>query len=247
METKNNGSFTSNFVISAHGKRDKLDGKLNRQFFSRKSPWLAVKFHARLDFEENLVALYQFNGGYCGVSKIETDDVNICYLADFNSFKKHKNIESYQENVLYKNKALKNVLENAFSKFEKPLTISQIYFGKKPLIENHILMSGDTAGLIHPLCGNGMAMAIESASILSPLIIRCWQERNFSREEMEQSYISRWNDKFSRRMKTGRRIQNLFRPGIFSSMALQGLKLFPAALPLIIRQTHGSPIEPPRH
>jgi hypothetical protein len=27
-------------------------------------------------------------------------------------------------------------------------------------------MIGDTAGLIHPLCGNGMAMAIHSAKIV---------------------------------------------------------------------------------
>jgi len=32
------------------------------------------------------------------------------------------------------------------------------------------LMIGDTAGLIHPLCGNGMAMAIHSAKIASELI-----------------------------------------------------------------------------
>jgi flavin-dependent dehydrogenase len=31
-------------------------------------------------------------------------------------------------------------------------------------------MIGDTAGLIHPLCGNGMAMAIHSAKIVSKLI-----------------------------------------------------------------------------
>jgi flavin-dependent dehydrogenase len=29
-----------------------------------------------------------------------------------------------------------------------------------------MLMIGDTAGLIHPLCGNGMAMAIHSAKLL---------------------------------------------------------------------------------
>jgi flavin-dependent dehydrogenase len=40
------------------------------------------------------------------------------------------------------------------------------FFQQKKKLENHILMIGDTAGLIHPLCGNGMAMAIHSAKIV---------------------------------------------------------------------------------
>ena len=40
-------------------------------------------------------------------------------------------------------------------------------FAPKKPVEEHILMSGDAAGLITPLCGNGMAMAIRSAKILS--------------------------------------------------------------------------------
>ncbi|WP_317129550.1 NAD(P)/FAD-dependent oxidoreductase [Flavobacterium zepuense] len=32
-------------------------------------------------------------------------------------------------------------------------------------------MIGDTAGLIHPLCGNGMAMALHSAKIAAELVL----------------------------------------------------------------------------
>jgi hypothetical protein len=53
--------------------------------------------------------------------------------------------------------------KNAVIQFEKPLTISQVSFEEKKC-ENHIIMIGD-AGLIHPLCGNGMAMAIHSAKL----------------------------------------------------------------------------------
>jgi hypothetical protein len=40
-----------------------------------------------------------------------------------------------------------------------PYTISQISFEKKTRIEKHMLMLGDAAGMITPLCGNGMSMA----------------------------------------------------------------------------------------
>lgn len=244
VETKMNGRFNTKLVIAAHGKRSGIDGKLQRTFFTRKSPWLAVKYHARSCFDDDLVALYQFDGGYCGVSKIETGEINICYLADYESFRKHKNIRIYQENVLHKNEELGEILNNSLSTFEKPLAIGQIYFGKKTLVKNHILMSGDAGGSIHPLCGNGMAMAIESAAMLAPLVIKFLQKKDEGfRKKMEADYITCWNRRFSGRMAAGRIIQSLFKPGLLSAIALNGLKLFPRSLPFIIKQTHGSPFE----
>lgn len=49
-----------------------------------------------------------------------------------------------------------------------------------------MLMIGDTAGLIHPLCGNGMAMAIHSAKIASELCVLYLNEKKISRNELEE-------------------------------------------------------------
>ena len=63
--------------------------------------------------------------------------------------------------------------------FEKPEVINEITFEKQDPVSNHILMCGDAAGMITPLCGNGMAMAIHSAKILSGLIIEANSEARF--------------------------------------------------------------------
>ncbi len=76
--------------------------------------------------------------------------------------------------------------------FKKPLTISQISFQKKNPVENHIFMVGDSAGLIHPLCGNGMAMAIKSAQIFSELFLESFRKRNFDRTKLEEEYTFNW-------------------------------------------------------
>ena len=94
----------------------------------------------------------------------------MCYITDYESFKKFKNISNFQKKVVCKNKHLKNIFEQSTSVFEKPLTISQVSFETKRPVENHIIMCGDTAGMIHPLCGNGMGMAIISAKLASNLI-----------------------------------------------------------------------------
>ena len=62
---------------------------------------------------------------------------------------------------------LKSYFESSDFIFNKPLVISEINFNKKKLIEDFLIMCGDTAGLITPLCGNGMAMAIHSGKIIS--------------------------------------------------------------------------------
>jgi len=81
-------------VIGAFGKRSNIDQKLNRNFIQKKSQWLAVKAHYSGDFPNNLVGLHNFKGGYCGVSKVENNIINICYLADYKTFKQFKNKQS---------------------------------------------------------------------------------------------------------------------------------------------------------
>ncbi|MNE54331.1 hypothetical protein D3C80_1491030 [compost metagenome] len=215
---------------------------MERDFISKKSPWLAVKGHYSGNFDEKLVALYNFQGGYCGVSKVENDVINICYLADFETFKKYKNIEEYQKLVLYKNKKLKAIFENSTSLFEKPLTISQISFDKKEPVENHILMIGDTAGLIHPMCGNGMAMAIHSAKIASELVLDFYYGKIESRSELEKKYIQEWKKHFSRRLFFGGILAKALTYKNFTHAMTTVAASVPSLLSLIVKQTHGRPV-----
>ncbi|UPZ14729.1 NAD(P)/FAD-dependent oxidoreductase [Flavobacterium humidisoli] len=234
--------LSSKIVLGAYGKRSNIDQVLSRDFISKKSPWLAVKGHYKGSFDESLVALYNFQGGYCGVSKVENDVINICYLADFDTFKKYKNIEEYQKSVLYKNKKLKGIFENSTSLFEKPLTISQISFDKKEPVENHILMIGDTAGLIHPMCGNGMAMAIHSAKIASELVLDFYYGKIESRSEFEKKYIKEWKKHFSKRLFFGRILAKALTHKNLTYIMTTIAASIPALLSFIIKQTHGRPI-----
>jgi flavin-dependent dehydrogenase len=144
--------------------------------------------------------------------------------------------------VIYKNPHLKAVFEKCVLLFEKPLTISQISFEKKNTVEDHILMIGDTAGLIHPLCGNGMAMAIHSAKIASELIIDFLNNKIRSRKELEETYTQEWNNNFKSRLATGRFLAKILQKEKLASYLMQLLAIFPFLLPKIIKKTHGKPI-----
>ena len=234
--------LTAKIVLGAYGKRSNVDQVLHRNFIHKKSPWLAVKAHYAGSLDPALVALHNFKGGYCGVSKVEDNIINICYLADYATFKQYKNIEDYQQNVLYKNKHLKSVFENSTLLFDKPLTISQISFDKKQAVENHIIMIGDTAGLIHPLCGNGMAMAIHSAKIASELILEYYAIKGMNREALENNYTKEWKKHFGKRINMGRILAQLLTYKTITNIFVAIVASFPGLLPVIIKQTHGKPI-----
>lgn len=241
-ETKSNEIVTSKIVIGAYGKRSSLDVKLDRKFIKNKSPYLAVKTHVKGNFPEDTVALHNFEGGYCGVSKVENDSINLCYITDFEAFKKYQDIQEFQRKVVYKNDYLKSIFENTSPVFETPLTISQISFESKSPVENHILMCGDSAGMIHPLCGNGMSMAIRSAQMASDLIIDYLDKKIASRELLETTYISTWNKAFESRLKVGHIVANGFRNNTLANLSIRVLKILPFLIPYIIKRTHGKPM-----
>ncbi|WP_396158823.1 NAD(P)/FAD-dependent oxidoreductase [Flavobacterium sp.] len=242
ITTSNALKFKSRIVLGAFGKRSSIDQKMQRDFIKKKSPWLAVKGHYKGIFPDDVVGLHNFKGGYCGVSKVENNVINICYLADYDSFKNYRNIEEYQVAVVEKNPNLKSIFNSITLVYEKPLTISQISFSSKNAVENHILMIGDTAGLIHPLCGNGMAMAIHSAKIASELVAKYLSNEIPTRPALEEHYTQQWNHNFKQRLHIGSLLASLLQNPKLSAVIYRMVIVFPFLLPLIISKTHGKPI-----
>ena len=242
VQTKQKNQFWSKVVIGAYGKRSNLGHKMNRSFIKKRSSYFAVKIHVKGDFPEDLVALHNFKGGYCGVSKVESNAINLCYIAKDSDLKTYNGLEDFQKKRLFQNKFLKELFQQSTPLFKKPIAIGQISFETKNPVENHIIMCGDTAGMIHPLCGNGMGMAIGSAKLASLEILK-FLTGDITRIQMEKNYIRNWNKEFRSRLKTGHFIAWLFRnQGIFEFI-LSMIKWFPVLLPKIIRKTHGKPLK----
>ncbi|NKI25868.1 NAD(P)/FAD-dependent oxidoreductase [Arenibacter sp. 6A1] len=243
IKTDKGTVYHGKVAIGAYGKRSALDKQLQRGFTGGKSPWLAVKAHYKLDgFPDNTVALHNFRGGYGGLSKTESGAVNFCYLVSYDSFKKEKSIAHFNKNVVSKNPLLGQFLEEAQQLFPAPETIGQVGFEKKSTVENHILMCGDTAGLIHPLCGNGMAMAIHSAKIAAETIDCFFREKTYNRNRMEKDYIKQWRNTFGRRLWLGRNLQSLLLHEKSLEVVVQLASKSPSMVKRLIGNTHGKTI-----
>lgn len=224
------------FVFGAFGKRSKLDKSLNRRFFFQRSPYIGVKYHVKTDFLRDIVALHNFHGGYCGINAIEEGKFNLCYLGSREQLRHYGTIAEMEQQVLWKNPLLERIFKECEFLFDKPEVINEINFEPKLPVENHVLMLGDSAGLITPLCGNGMAMAIHSAKIAVEAL-----NEGKSREHVERMYAQNWNEEFRRRLAVGRTVQKLFGSGRGSVIARNLIEHVPFAANLIMRNTHGQP------
>lgn len=226
-------------VLGAFGKRSALDRQLQRPFFQQRSPYLGVKHHLRLDYPTDLIALHNFEDGYAGISAVEDGRYCFCYLTTRRNLKRHGTIGGLEQNVLARNPQLRRILETAEFLYPQPEVINEISFAPKSCIEEHMLLCGDAAGLITPLCGNGMAMAIHGAHLASTHLHDFLQGRT-TRTTLEARYSHSWQAQFGKRLRVGRLVQGLFGRPLLSEAVVGGLRYWPGGVRALMRRTHGA-------
>ncbi len=239
------GAFTAAVAAACYGKRSNLDVKWKRPFIVQKpnklNNYIGVKYHIRYPHPVDTIALHNFENGYCGISKIEDDRYCLCYLTTAVNLQNSNNsIQQMEKEILHCNPHLQKIFTQAEFLYAAPVTISQISFAHKQQVEDHLLMMGDAAGMITPLCGNGMALAIHSAKVASA-VVADFLSGKISRPDMEKQYARQWNQLFSQRLWVGRQIQNLFGSEWASDMAVNLARYATPVASWLVKQTHGNP------
>ncbi|MBA2611600.1 MAG: NAD(P)/FAD-dependent oxidoreductase [Bacteroidetes bacterium] len=233
-------TYKTKVACGAYGKRSLLDKKLDKKNKPNRKNYIAVKHHVKLNFPANRIELHNFKDGYCGISKVDGDKYCLCYLTNSQNLRDNDNdIKAMEQNILMKNPFLKKYFTEAVFLYDRPITISQITFDKKTAVKNNVLMLGDSAGNIAPLCGNGMSMAMRSSYVAFQLIKK-YLEKNITRSDMEILYKNQWDDLFSGKIKAGKYIQYLFGREILTNISIILLKKIPALTDKLITITHGS-------
>ena len=232
------GTYQAKLVCGSFGKIAPLFMERNTK--KNKTNYIAVKYHIKTDFPENLIELHNFKNGYCGISTVDKETQCVCYLTTSENLQNNNNdIKQLEKNVLMQNPYLKHYFMNSIFLYEKPLSISNISFQPKQTYQNGILLLGDSAGTIAPLCGNGMSMALRSSFILETLIANYLQNK-ITKQELIDIYKSEWNNLFNKRIKTGYYLQKLFGKKTTTLLSLYVLRAFPILFKKIISFTHGN-------
>jgi flavin-dependent dehydrogenase len=86
------------------------------------------------------------------------------------------------------------------------LSIAQVSFAHKEIIVNDMLMVGDSAGLIAPVAGDGMGMALQTSALASALL-KQYLSGQISAHTLRRQYTAEWWSVFRLRIGLSRVLQ----------------------------------------
>lgn len=239
--TTSTGVYRASIVCGSYGKYTPAFAKNENGSKKNNINYIGVKHHIKTDFPNNKIELHNYEGGYCGISKVDKESFCLCYLSTSDKLKQAGNeLKELEETVLYKNPFLKRIFLESEFLFEQPLVISNITFHKKSTYVNGVFLLGDAAGSITPLCGNGMSMGLRASNILAQLLISFFHTTT-NKNSLIGAYDLAWNSQFNTRIQIGYYLQSLFGKRATTHLVLKTLDKFPAVTQKMIGLTHGKP------
>jgi flavin-dependent dehydrogenase len=126
-------------------------------------------------------------------------------------------------------------LERVSDRFE---AVSQVPLMAKAQFVDDVCMIGDSAGMIAPLCGDGMAMALDTADLVAPLADQFLSGRRPA-AAFRADYRDQWRARYRRRLRIGRWAHAAaFRP-LAATALLSACRALPPLTRWLIRSTRG--------
>lgn len=232
-------------IAGAWGRWGRLDRQLDRPFVSDTTHrHFGFKRHYAGSRDDTVIELHSFDDGYLGISSIEGGKFNLCGLVHARRLSRLRGgWPSFVDALGSRNPSLANLLSSAQPAQESFLTTEPVIFRARSPVERSIFLIGDAAGLVDPLAGSGMAMAIQSAWLAAKFIpIAVSTGSTAERAGVESSYVAAHRRLFDRRIWWSRRAAALLSRPRALEIALRTL---PAAQlgGFLLRKTRATELE----
>ncbi|HEX7333799.1 MAG TPA: NAD(P)/FAD-dependent oxidoreductase [Pyrinomonadaceae bacterium] len=192
--------YRAPLTIDATGRARILTRKLQTEPKS-KPKLIAFKAHLRnTRVAPNACEIYFYPDGYGGLSTVEGEISNLCFIISAEQVKRHSsNPEVVVREMVMKNRRAAYTLEQAQPASEW-LSASWERFGRQqPNPAKGLLTIGDSAAFIDPFTGSGMLMALESGELVAEVIVR--QQDNLEHESIGTAYTAEYIRKFDSRLR----------------------------------------------
>ena len=227
----------SKAVIGAWGKRSAIDRILGREFVTRSNPYVGVKRHFRGADRGGRVELYLFRGGYCGVVGVEGGRTNVCLLATQKALQESGGSpRRLLEAVGRGNSGFARWMSGADPVEGTLMVISQIPFRPKRQVVKGVFMAGDSAGVMPPFLGIGVAAALRSGWACGEVTGR-WMRGDMDFEGARGIYETWWRQGFRATQMWGNAASRLLCRRSAGSAVVRALNLFPRLGDLYYRRT----------
>jgi flavin-dependent dehydrogenase len=226
-------------IVGAWGRWGRFDQQLDRAFIRDRSHRnFGFKRHYTGEHAHGAIDLYSFERGYLGVNAIEGGLTNICGLVHASRLTGHKGRWDAFIDTLRREEAALETLYAAHPPAQDAyLTSEPVIFRARSAVEHGVFMIGDASGVIDPLTGNGMAMAVQSALLVAPFVLRALSTR--SRAMVEDDYRDAHRRFFATRIAWSRRVAVLLsRPRLLDA-AMTAIR-WKAIGEWLLRRTRGT-------
>jgi flavin-dependent dehydrogenase len=214
-----------------------MTAQLKRRF---SQIYVGIKCHYEQVTMPAQVELFFFPGGYAGVSPIEGGRVNFCLLATPAALARAgQSISTMRQAVADWNLALGRRLAGGQALPETEVAVAPVDTNRPASPWDGMACLGDTAVMIPPLCGDGMAMALRSAELCAPLAHDFLREQ-LSLADWQAAYQASWHAAFDQPVRLGRTLQAILNAPLLSD-AFVGLgRLAPPLVSALVRATRSA-------
>jgi flavin-dependent dehydrogenase len=213
VKLKTNEQYLAPITIDATGRAHILTRKLHTGKPKSKAKLIAFKVHLQnTRVAPNACEIYFYPDGYGGLSSVEGDISNLCFIISAEQVRRHNsNPELVMREMVMKNQRAAYTLERAQPESEW-LSASWERFGRQqPSPANGLLAIGDSAAFIDPFTGSGMLMAFESGELVAEVIVR--QRDKLTTNQLCANYAAEYAQKFDSRLRISGWLRRLaFRP-----------------------------------
>jgi len=217
-------------VFLANGKHD-LRGWEREP--GRHGDLVGFKMHWRLTAAQTAalresIELFLFSGGYGGLSLVEGDVANFCFVVRRARLRAKGGwaelLAAIQEEVPH----IAERLQGAAPKWERPLAVSAIPYGYLDGRPFGMWCVGDQAAVIPSFTGDGMSIALHSGALAA--------QKYLAGDSAEQ-YHRALRAQLGRGMQIATALSRAMVSGVGRTLAPIGLSVFPGAMSWIARST----------
>ena len=208
-----------------------------RRVPAKKAPWVGVKFHlASMPLMADLEMHFQ-GGAYVGICQVEEGRVNVCALVPRNRLPTNLSDDPISAIA---NLFVSSLGTRMVGRERVPGSLTTVggldYLSSGDDGCQTGVCLGDTRGLIPPITGNGMSLALESAA-LAATPLEAWARGHHEWDGVSREIRLRMQSRFSRRLFYARWLQRILLSESVRSNRRFLLNRLPLLLPFAFRLT----------
>jgi len=200
--------YSARAVVNATGRWSKLT-----QFdVAGKDKWIGLKAHFTEPSPPQMVDLYFFPGGYCGVTPVRPNSVNACAMVRADAAHTLEDVFAKEPRLYERSRGWQPLFAT--------VTTSPLYFREPETESDRVFLAGDAAGFIDPFAGDGISLALQSGTLAAQSIVP-FLRGACSLEQAHQHYHDAYRRRFTPAFRNAARLRSaLAAPKWFRSAAL---------------------------